>query len=169
MLPRSCRLPMDAHTCFRGWIRSLLRPSISGQPDPRRSFLKNLGPFEIIMQPGTHSCTLRLPETMRAIHLVFHVSQLEPSVPNTIPNHVQPPPPLIEIDGKPEFEIAEILDLKIDCRRCNCTLLYLVRWLGCEGMEDETSWLLATELGHTSDLVSDFHSRYLDKPGPHRP
>src|SRR6266705_5315377 len=75
---------------------------------------KNLGPFEIIVQPGTHSHTLQLPETMRAIHPVFHVSQIEPSIPNMIPNHVQPPPPLIEINGEPEFEIVEILDLKID-------------------------------------------------------
>src|SRR4029077_13893610 len=77
---------------------------------------KNLGPFEIIAQPGTHSQTLRLPETMKAVHPVFHVSQLEPSLPNTIPNRVQPPPPPIEIDGEPEYEIAEILDSKIDRR-----------------------------------------------------
>src|SRR6266571_7379182 len=62
---------------------------------------KNLGPFEIIAQPGTHSHTLRLPDTMRAIHPVFHVSQIEPSIPNIIPNRTQPLPPPIEIDGKP--------------------------------------------------------------------
>src|SRR6266581_4400364 len=71
---------------------------------------KNLGPFEIITQPGTHSHTLRLPKTMRAIRPVFHVSQLEPSIPNTIPNCIQPPSLPIEIDGEPEYEIAEILD-----------------------------------------------------------
>src|SRR6266705_4056125 len=75
---------------------------------------KNLGLFEIIAQLGTHSCTLQLPETMRAVHPVFHVSQLEPSVPNTIPNCIQPPPPPIEIDRELEFEIAEFLDSKID-------------------------------------------------------
>ena len=47
---------------------------------------KYLGPFDIIARPGTHSFTLRLPEHLCAIHPVFHVSQLEPSVPNTIPN-----------------------------------------------------------------------------------
>src|SRR6266705_1542456 len=130
---------------------------------------KSLGPFEIIVQPGTHSCTLQLPETMRAIHPVFHVSQLEPSIPNMIPNHVQPPPPPIEINSEPKFKITEILNSKINCWQCNCKLLYLVRWLGYEGMEDKTSWLLATELGHASDLVSDFHSRYPDKLGPHHP
>src|SRR6266705_2826088 len=71
---------------------------------------KNLGLFEVIVHPGTHLHTLHLPDTMRAVHLVFHVSQLEPAVPNTIPNCIQPPPPPVEIDGEPEYEIAEILD-----------------------------------------------------------
>ena len=104
---------------------------------------------------------------MKAVHPVFHVSQLEPAIPNTIPNRVQPPPPPIEIEGEPEYEIAEILDSKIDRRRRNCKLLYLVHWLGYEGTNEETSWLLAMELGHASDLISNFHSRYPAKPGPH--
>ena len=104
---------------------------------------------------------------MKAVHPVFHVSQLEPAIPNTIPNRVQPLPPPVKIEGEPEYEIAEILDSKVDRRRCNCKLLYLVRWLGYEGTDEETSWLLATELGHVSNLVSDFHSRYPAKPGPH--
>jgi len=106
---------------------------------------------------------------MRAVHPVFHVSQIEPSIPNIIPNHTQPPPPPIEIDGEPEFEITEILDSKNDCWRCNCKLLYLVRWSGYEGMDEETSWLPANELGHALDLVSAFHSRYPGKPGPEPP
>ena len=92
------------------------------------------------------------------MHLVFHVSQLEPAIPNTIPNHVQPPPLPVEIEGEPEYEIAEILDSKIDQHHHNCKLLYLVCWLGYEGTDKETSWLLAMELGHASDLISDFHS-----------
>ena len=30
---------------------------------------------------------------MQAVHPVFHVSMLEPSIPNTIPDRVQTPPP----------------------------------------------------------------------------
>jgi hypothetical protein len=103
---------------------------------------------------------------MRSVHPVFHVSQLEPAVPNTIPNRIQPPPPPVEVDGEPEYEISEILDSKLDRRRHHCQLLYLVRWSGYEGTDEETSWLLATELGNASDLVADFHSAYPDKPGP---
>src|SRR3979490_2426959 len=77
---------------------------------------KFLGPFEIIARAGTHSYTLRLPDNMRAVHLVFHISMLEPAPLNIIPNRVQSPPPPIEINGDIEYEIAEILDSKVDQR-----------------------------------------------------
>ena len=127
---------------------------------------KFLGPYTIIAQVGSHSFTLRLPDSMRAVHPVFHVSQLEPATPNSIPGRTQPPPPPVEVDGEPEYEISEILDSKIDRRRRSCQLLYLVRWAGYEGTDEETSWILATELGHAQELVSDFHRTYPDKPGP---
>ena len=126
---------------------------------------KNLGPFEVIARPGTHSVTIRLPESMRAVHPVFHVSQLEPATQNIIPNRIQPPPPPIEVDGDTEYEISEILDTKIDKRR-RCKLLYLVRWAGYEGTDEETSWIPASELEHAEELVADFHDAYPDKPGP---
>ena len=91
---------------------------------------------------------------------------LEPATPNPIPNHVQPPPPPIIVDDEPEFEISEILDSKIDNRHRACKLLYLVRWTGYEGTDEETSWILASELGHASELVADFHSAYPAKSGP---
>ena len=75
---------------------------------------KFLGPYTIIAQVGSHSFTLRLPDSMRAVHLVFHVSQLEPATPNSILGRTQPPPPPVEVDGEPEYEILEILDSKID-------------------------------------------------------
>ena len=103
---------------------------------------------------------------MRSIHPVFHVSQLEPATPNSIPGRVQTPPPPIEVNTEPEYEISEILDSKVDQRRWTCQLLYLVRWAGYEGTDEETSWILATELGHAQELVADFHRAYPDKPGP---
>ena len=75
---------------------------------------KNLGPYPIIAQVGTLSFTIRFPASMRAVHPVFHVSQLEPAMPNTIPNRSQPPPPPVKVHGKPEYKITEILDSKLD-------------------------------------------------------
>jgi len=126
---------------------------------------KHLGPFDIIAQVGTHSFTLRLPKTMHSVHPVFHVSMLEPVTPNVIPNRTISPPPPVNIEGESEYEIESILDSKIDRRR-TCKLLYLVRWSGYEGTDEEFSWLPATELGHASEILADFHNAYPDKPRP---
>ena len=103
---------------------------------------------------------------MRAVHPIFHVSQLEPAFENNIPNWTQPPPPPVEVNGEPEFEISEILDSKVDRQQRACQLLYLVRWSGYEGTDKETSWLLTTELGNASELIENFHARYPAKPRP---
>ena len=126
---------------------------------------KYLGPYEIIAQAGPLSFTLWLPDSMHAIHPIFHVSMLEPSTPNSIPKCIQPPPPPVFIDGEPEYEILEILDSKLDNWRHVCKLLYLVKWSGYEGTDEETSWLPANELAHATDIVSDFHLKYPSKPG----
>ena len=102
---------------------------------------------------------------MCAIHPVFHVSQLEPAIPNTIPDRIQPPLPLVKVDGELEFEIADILNSKVDRQCKSCKLLYLVHWSSYEGTDKETSWLLATELGNATELLEDYHVQYLDKPG----
>ena len=70
------------------------------------------------------------------------------------------------VNNELEFEISEILDTKIDNRRHACKLLYLVRWTGYEGTNEETSWILASKLGHASELVTDFHAAYPARPGP---
>jgi hypothetical protein len=126
---------------------------------------KFLGPYEIISQVGSLSFTLRLPDSMRGIHPIFRVVMLESETPNTIPNRIQPPPPPVDIDGEQEYEIAQVLDSKVDQRR-KCKLLYLVKWSGYEGTDEETSWLPATELEHAAELVMDFHLSYPHKPGP---
>jgi Chromo (CHRromatin Organisation MOdifier) domain len=90
---------------------------------------------------------------------------LEPSTPNSVSNRIQLPPPLVVIDEEPEYEISEILDSKLD-KRWACKLLYLVRWSRYEGTDKETSWIPANELGHASEIVSEFHLCYPRKPGP---
>ena len=125
-----------------------------------------LGPYEIIAQVGPQSFTLRLPESMKSVHPVYHVSMLEPFTPSSIPERVPSPPPPVEVDGEIEYEIAQILDSKIDRRRRSCPLLYLVQWAGYEGTDEETSWLPASELQNAPELVTDFHRLYPHKPGP---
>lgn len=134
------------------------------RPTPKFSE-RYLGPFTVLEQVGPLSYRIELPDYMRLIHPVFHVSQIEPYVPSTIPNRTQPPPPPIEIDGEEEYEVAEVLDSKVDRRRKACPLLYYVRWHGYEGTPEEFGWILATEI-HADRLIPEFHQRYPDKPGP---
>jgi len=128
---------------------------------------KYLRPYEIIAQPSPQSFTLRLPDTMRAAHPVFHVSMLEPATPNTFQQRSKPPPAPVIIDREPEYEISKIVDAKIDHRRA-CKLLYKVIWLGYEDTDNDSEWLPATELEHAKELLNDFHLKYLSKPGPLR-
>ena len=126
---------------------------------------KFLGPFEILAQYGSHSYTLRLPNSIYGVHPIFHVSILKPTIPNKIPNQVNSLPPPIEVQGELEYEIAEVLDSNIN-RQCACKLLYYVHWLGYEGTDEEYSWFPANKLTHTPNLTSNFHSTYPNKPSP---
>ena len=102
---------------------------------------------------------------MRSVHLVFHVSMLEPTTSNTFSKRIQPAPTPVIIDGEPEYEISQIVDSKINHWQA-CKLLYKVIWLGYEDTRDESEWIPASELTHTTDLVSNFHITYPAKPGP---
>ena len=126
---------------------------------------KYLGPYKIIAQPGTLSFTLYLPESMRSVHPVFHVSMLEPATSNTFSKRIQLASAPVIIDGEPKYEISWIVDSKID-RRQACKLLYKVIWLGYENTGDESEWIPISVLSHAIDLVSDFHIAYPTKPGP---
>jgi hypothetical protein len=126
---------------------------------------KYLGPFEVIGKPGSHSFTIKLPPHMRAIHPVFHVSMLEPSFPNSIPNRVISPPPPVEIDGSIEYEVEQILDSKLDRRR-RIQLQYYVQWAGYKDQPDEYTWIDASDLENAYELVADYHTKYPSKPGP---
>src|SRR5258707_15429945 len=128
---------------------------------------KNLGLYEIISTPGSHSFTLRLPQHFQAVHPVFHISQLEPATPNPFPLQTQPPPPPVEVDGQVKFEVSEVLDLKRDHHfRGKNTMRYLVCWASYEGTDKETTWIAADDLEHALELTSLFHQHYLHKPGP---
>ena len=96
---------------------------------------------------------------------VFHVSMLEPAIPNEILNRVKSPPLPVNIEGELEYEISKIIDSKID-KHQSCKLLYLVCWLGYKNTNQELSWLPATELEHAEELISNFYSAYLQKPSP---
>ena len=97
------------------------------------------------------------------LHPVFHVSLLEPYHENTLPDHIIPPPPPVQLDGEPEYEVAAILDSKLIRRH----LYYLVDWVGYP--PSERSWEPAANVAHAAAKVAEFHRQFPDKPGPLAP
>ena len=96
------------------------------------------------------------------IHLVFHVSLLEPHVANTFRGRVVEVPLPIQVDGLPEFEVNSILDSRFRRRK----LHYLVDWVGYDASED--SWEPAANLSNADLAVTTFHELYPYKPRPRR-
>jgi hypothetical protein len=136
----------------------MMRPS-------RKLADKYLGPFEIIGVAGPMSFVLRLPDGMRRVHPVWHISQLEPAHDAHFEGHTQPPLPPIKVEGEAEHKVAGILDSKLDCWWKE-PLVYLVKWTGYEGTPDESSWEPVEYLEHVLDLVHKFYHQHPNKPGP---
>jgi len=90
---------------------------------------------------------------------------LKPVIPNTFPQHSEPLPVPVIIDGEPEYKISKIVNSKIDCQRA-CKLLYKVIWLGYKDTDNDSEWLPVTELEHMKKLLNDFHLKYPFTPGP---
>jgi Chromo (CHRromatin Organisation MOdifier) domain/Integrase core domain len=141
----------------------LLRRNISTERPSIKLDAKRLGPFTIHKEISRSAFRLDLPPSMK-IHPTFHVSLLEPFVPNTLSSRQQeePPPPIVNQGGQEEYEVAKILDSRLRNRRFQ----YLVDWVGYDA--SERTWISADDLDDDDSLVIDFHTAYPQKPGYER-
>ena len=137
----------------------LLRRHISTTRPSSKLDVRRLGPFRVIGPVGSSAYRLALPSTMH-IHPVFHVSLLEPHVANTLPGRVVVPPPPVQVDGLPEFEVNSILDSRF--RRGK--LQYLVDWVGYDPFE--RTWESVQNISNAAGAVADFHSKFPSHPRP---
>ena len=149
----------QAPTLVPGQMVWLLRRHISTTRPSSKLNVRRLGPFPVIGSVGSSAFRLDLPPSMH-IHPVFHVSLLEVHVPNTFPNRVVDPPPPVQVDGVPEFEVHSILDSRFRRRK----LEYLVDWVGYD--VSERSWEPAANISNASLAVEDFHLRFPSRPKP---
>ena len=84
---------------------------------------------------------------------------------NTFSERIQPVPTPVIIDEKPEYEISQIVDSKIDCQWA-CKLLYKMIWLEYEDTGNKSEWISTSKLTYATNLVSDFYIAYPIKPSP---
>src|SRR5258708_2167265 len=168
MLPESSRPPADAVTSLQDWQPCICESEVL----PRNPTFEETGGEE----PGTirdnrhprHALCYSPPPTT--------IPRGPPHVP-CLPTQTHLPEPLptqrttplpIELNGEMEYKLSEILDSKLDhCFKTGDMLHYLICWVGYEGMDEETSWVAASNLANSPDLCTSFHQWYPQKPRPH--
>ena len=122
---------------------------------------KNLGPYKISKIVSSHAYRLDLPDSMKLLHPVFHVSLLRPA-PNDsdyLPGQTIPPPAPVVVENETEWFVDSVEKLRYNRRRRQYE--YLVKWTGY----DELSWEPA---GNMKDVeaADRFHARYPDQLDP---
>jgi hypothetical protein len=115
------------------------------------------GPYEILEQVD-HSFKLRLPDSMK-IHSVFHVEKLQKDPSNPLSGQANPEPPPLELeDGETEYEVQEVLAVKL----IQGKLKYKLQW---KGWDSDPEWYLASSLSNSPIALRDFYKANSDRLG----
>jgi hypothetical protein len=116
------------------------------------------GPYKILEQVG-YSFKLRLPDSMK-IHSVFHAEKLQKDLSNSLPGQANLEPPSLELeDGETEYEVQEVLAVKL----IQGKLKYKLQW---KGWDPDPEWYPASSLSNSLIALQDFHKANSDRPGP---
>jgi hypothetical protein len=124
-------------------------------------------PWEVLKHVGPVSVLMALPPYMSKIHPVFHVSMLEPAIPNPIPKRVPKPPPPIIINKEEETDIKQIVDSHLDLCYAN-PLYYTIEFLGYDTAPNDIRYMVFNDsvLDRADEVKEAFHTRYPNTPRP---
>jgi hypothetical protein len=119
---------------------------------------KFIGPFAIIRTVGEVSYELQLPDSMRHIHPVFHVSKLRVYTDGSVKfpdreHRPTPPPPEILRSGDEAWEVENI----VGKRKRGKGIQYLVKWKGYP--EYENTWEPLRSLTLAKEIVAAYESQ----------
>jgi transposase InsO family protein len=141
------------------WLNS--RNILTTRPSPKMDH-RWLGPFSVLSKISTSAYKLTLPDSMKGIHPVFHVSVLRKHVPDTIADRQTNTPDPIIVDGMDKWEVEGILD----CRKRGRRRDYLVSWKRFGTREN--SWEPEGNLENCAKLVQEFNHQYPDAAKRHK-
>ena len=110
----------------------------------------------MVRRVSPHAYQLELPASIR-IHRVQPVSLLDPVVNDTLDGQGIMPPPLVEVDGKEEYQVSSVGNSWM----YRSQLQHLIRWTGY----DSLTWEPAKFVDGLQ-AVDEFHQHYPIKPGP---
>ncbi|MBW0490867.1 hypothetical protein O181_030582 [Austropuccinia psidii MF-1] len=103
---RNMSIPPDFQPGDKVWLAS--KNINTTRPTKKLSEIW-LGPFEVLKKIGSHAYHLKLPQQQKSVHLVFHVSLLEPVSQSTIQNQHQLQSPLVIVEEQEEWEVSQVL------------------------------------------------------------
>ena len=135
----------DGPTFERGEKVYLVRKNIRTKRPSQKLDHQKIGPFAIEERTGPVNYRLRLPESMKRLHPVFHISLLEPASQNAQLAEN------IEIESDDEYEVERILNDK----RVSGRPFYLVKWKGYG--TSENTWEPIAHLAGCHDKVTQYH------------
>lgn len=135
-----------------------LRPYQTSRPNKKLDN-QQAGPFPIVEKIG-NSFKLDLPESMK-VHPVISPDKLRKAAPaeTSLPGQYDDPSPAIDIEGENEWEVDEILAVRLRYRK----LQYRVKWTG---HDIDNTWYPASNLKNCAVKLRLFHDRYPEMPGP---
>jgi hypothetical protein len=81
---------------------------VTDEPSPKLAS-KQHGPFWILDRLSDLTYCLELPPHWK-IHIIFHINVLSKVKPDTIPNQVNPPPPLVKVNDEDFWVIEKYID-----------------------------------------------------------
>ena len=116
------------------------------------------GKYRIIEKVG-NAYRLDLPNSIK-VHPIFSPEKLRlASSSEPLPGQIPDPQPLIEVNGRDEYEVEKILAVRLYRGK----LQYRVKWIG---HDDDPDWYPAGNLKNAPRALRDFHQEYPDRPGP---
>jgi transposase InsO family protein len=127
----------------------LLQKNIKTKRPSRKLDHPKLGPFLIEEKLGPVNYRLQLPDTMRRIHPVFHISLLE-SAPRdaTLAQNIE------LADETEEYEVEQVLDMQM----VNNQPFYLIKWKGYD--TSENTWEPINNLTNCQQLLQNYHQQW---------
>jgi len=90
----------------------LFSKNFQTQGPSRELYHKFLGSYEVVESVGTHAYRMKFPPSIKR-HPVVHLSEIEPASDDPLPGQRHPPPPTVIVDVEEEWEVAEVVHLRI--------------------------------------------------------